>query len=39
VAILGPDELEAGKVVLKELSTGEQQAYSEAEAIELLKND
>jgi histidyl-tRNA synthetase len=37
VAILGPDELEADKVVLKELSTGEQQAYSEAEAIERLK--
>jgi histidyl-tRNA synthetase len=37
VAILGPDEVEACKVVLKDLSTGEQQAYSEEEAIELLK--
>jgi histidyl-tRNA synthetase len=39
VAILGPDELEAGNVVLKNLVTGEQQAYSEAEAIELLNVD
>ena len=37
VAILGPEELEAGTVVLKDLSTGEQRAYSEAEAIERLK--
>jgi histidyl-tRNA synthetase len=37
VAILGPDEVEACKVVLKDLSTGEQQAYSEEEANELLK--
>ena len=39
VAILGPDELKGGKIVLKELSTGEQQAYSEAEAIERLKDN
>jgi histidyl-tRNA synthetase len=37
VAILGPDELEAGKVVLKNLSTGEQQPYSEEGAIRLLQ--
>jgi histidyl-tRNA synthetase len=37
VAILGPDELAVGKVVLKNLVTGEQQAYSEEEAIERLK--
>jgi histidyl-tRNA synthetase len=39
VAILGPDELEAGRVVLKNLATGEQQAYSEAEALALLRGD
>ena len=38
VAILGPDEVAAGQVVLKNLATGEQQAYSEGEAIELLKS-
>jgi histidyl-tRNA synthetase len=37
VAILGSDELEAGKVVLKNLATGEQRAYSEQEVIETLK--
>ncbi len=37
VAILGPEELEAGTVVLKDLLTGEQRAYPEAEAIERLK--
>jgi histidyl-tRNA synthetase len=37
VAILGPEELAAGKVMVKNLSTGEQQAYSEAEVIVLLK--
>jgi histidyl-tRNA synthetase len=36
VAILGPDELVSGQVVLKNLATGEQQAYSEEEAIEAL---
>ncbi len=36
VAILGPDELQAGQVVLKNLSTGEQQACSEGDAIDLL---
>jgi histidyl-tRNA synthetase len=37
VAILGPDELAAGQLVLKDLATGEQQACSEAEAIERLQ--
>jgi histidyl-tRNA synthetase len=37
VAILGPDELAAGKLVLKNLKTGEQQAYSEAEAVAHLQ--
>jgi len=37
VAILGPDELKAGQIVLKHLRSGEQQAYSEAEAIERLR--
>ncbi len=36
VAILGPDELAADQVVLKDLATGEQQAYSVDEAIERL---
>jgi histidyl-tRNA synthetase len=39
VAILGPDELEAGQIVLKNLATGQQQAYSEQEAIERLRVD
>ena len=38
VAILGPDEVEAGQVVLKNLSTGEQQAYSEKDAIQCLQS-
>lgn len=38
VVILGPDELEAGRLVLKRLSTGEQQTYSEEEAIEQLND-
>lgn len=37
VAILGTDELEAGQVVLKNLATGEQRAYSEQEAIGTLR--
>ena len=37
VAILGPDELAAGQVVLKNLASGEQQAYTESEAIQLLR--
>ena len=36
VLILGPDEAAAGQVVLKNLTTGEQQALSEAEAIAFL---
>jgi histidyl-tRNA synthetase len=39
VAILGPDELAAGHVVLKELASGEQWTCTEAEAIERLEND
>jgi histidyl-tRNA synthetase len=39
VAILGSDELEAGQVVLKNLATGEQRAYSEQEVIETLKKN
>jgi histidyl-tRNA synthetase len=38
VSILGSDELEAGQIVLKDLVTGEQRAYSEQEAIETLKS-
>jgi histidyl-tRNA synthetase len=38
VAILGPDELDAGRVVLKELTTGEQQALSVEDAIERLQS-
>jgi histidyl-tRNA synthetase len=37
VAILGPDELAAGQVVLKNLASGEQQACSEEEAIAALR--
>jgi histidyl-tRNA synthetase len=36
VVILGPDDLKADHVVLKELSTGEQQSLSEREVIERL---
>ncbi len=36
VVILGPDELAAEKVVLKELATGDQTALSEGEVIERL---
>ncbi|MGQ9599994.1 MAG: histidine--tRNA ligase [Anaerolineae bacterium] len=37
VVILGPDEVAAGRIVLKELSSGEQKSCSTAEAIALLK--
>ncbi len=37
VVILGPDEVAAGRVVLKELASGEQRSCTPAEAIELLK--
>jgi histidyl-tRNA synthetase len=37
VLILGPDELAASQVVLKNMITGKQQAYSEEEAIEQLR--
>ena len=36
VVILGPDEMKSGQVVLKNLATGEQQAYSEAELVKVL---
>jgi hypothetical protein len=36
---LGPDELAAGEVVLKELATGEQASYSEEEVVARLKAD
>jgi histidyl-tRNA synthetase len=36
VVILGPDEVKAGEVVLKDLRSGKQQAYSESEAIEAI---
>ena len=36
VVILGPDEVASGNVVLKDLATGEQQAYSEQGLIERL---
>jgi histidyl-tRNA synthetase len=38
VIILGPDELEAGQIVLKSLKTGEQNAYTEGKAIETIKS-
>lgn len=37
VVILGPDELEAGQIVLKNLKTGEQNACSEGKVIEMIK--
>ena len=37
VAILGPDELAAEQVVLKDLASGEQRAYSVQSAIEWLR--
>jgi len=36
VVILGPDEVASGKVVLKDLATGQQQVYSEEGLIERL---
>jgi histidyl-tRNA synthetase len=39
VVILGPDEVASGKVVLKDLATGQQQAYSEEGLIERLLVD
>jgi histidyl-tRNA synthetase len=38
VVILGPDEVEAGQVVVKNLRTGEQQASTEANAIEIIES-
>jgi histidyl-tRNA synthetase len=37
VVILGPDEVEAGQVMVKNLRTGEQQAYTESKAIETIE--
>jgi len=37
VAILGPDELHAGQIVLKNLHSGDQQTYTEAQAIDRLR--
>lgn len=37
VTILGPDEMQAGQVVLKDMHSGEQQAYAEGELVEKLK--
>jgi histidyl-tRNA synthetase len=39
VVILGPDELSANQVVLKNLESGEQQAFSEEELIRRLKEE
>ncbi len=36
VVILGPDELGAGQVVVKNLETGEQNAYPVDKAIEVI---
>ena len=38
VIILGPDELEAGQIVVKSLKTGEQNAYPEGKAIETIRS-
>ena len=37
VVILGPDELQAGQVVLKDMRSGDQHAWPEAELIEELR--
>jgi histidyl-tRNA synthetase len=37
VVILGPDEVKAGQVVVKNLRTGEQQACTESSAIEIIE--
>ncbi len=38
VVILGPDELKTGQVVVKDLRTGEQQAYPESKAIAAIRS-
>ena len=38
VVLLGPEELAAGQIVLKNLKTGEQNAYPEDKAIEVIKS-
>jgi histidyl-tRNA synthetase len=38
VVILGPDEVKAGEIVVKDLRTGQQQAYTESEAIEAIRS-
>lgn len=37
VIILGPDEVKAGQIILKDMKTGDQQAYTEADLIERLR--
>ena len=37
VIILGPDEVKAGQIILKDMKTGNQQAYTEADLIERLR--
>jgi histidyl-tRNA synthetase len=37
VAILGPDEVKAGHLVVKNMATGEQRAYTDQEVVETLK--
>ena len=37
VVILGPDEVAAGQIVVKNLRTGQQQAYTEDEAVEVIR--
>ena len=39
VVILGPDELDAGQIVVKNLKTGDQNAYPEDKAIEVIKSN
>ncbi len=39
VVILGPDELAAGQIVVKNLETGDQNAYPEDKAIEVIKSN
>jgi histidyl-tRNA synthetase len=38
VVILGPDEVKAGEIVVKDLRTGQQQAYIESEAIKAIRS-
>lgn len=38
VVILGPDEVKVGQIVVKNLRTGEQQAYTESKAVEIIES-